>query len=211
MKRRLFIAINLDPHVRRAIGKIEKDIEDGFGRERGDRTRFTPEENWHITVSFLGTQDDASLTAIVGAMRAAAAGFSAPDIAFTEIAYAPPQKKADTGQKNARAISGASSYPRMIWLETAPATSRALGEIRSSLEHLLDAAGIRFEQESRAFAGHITLARLPGGVLRGDLPPIERTVAIHCVGASLDLMESELNPRGARYTVLQEIPFSKVG
>jgi 2'-5' RNA ligase len=192
MKRRLFIAVNLDPRTRAAIGKIEKDIEDGFGRDWDGRIRFMPDENWHITVSFLGTQDDADLTAIMRAMRAAAEEFSPVDISFAEIAYA-PQK--DT--------------PRMIWLRTAAATSRTLGDLQSSLERHLDAAGVRFERESRAFSGHITLARFLASAPRGDLPAIERKIKVGCTGASLDLMESELDRSGAKYTVLQEFPFKE--
>lgn len=190
MKRRLFISIDLDPQARRAIQKIEKDIEDAFGSEGAGRASFMPDENWHITISFLGTQDDADLTAIMGAMRRTAENFSTPDISFTEVAYAP--------QKN---------NPRMIWLKTSRETSEELGKIKKALEDLLAGAGIRFERESRAFSGHITLARFGNSMGSGNLPKIERTVRINCIGASLDLMESELSRTGAKYTVLQEFPF----
>ena len=106
MKRRLFIAMNLAPRSRAAIGKIEKEIEGSFGREWDERVRFMPDENWHITISFLGTQDDAELTAIMNAMRATAENFSPVDISFTEIAYGPQPES-----------------PRMIWLINVPATS----------------------------------------------------------------------------------------
>lgn len=193
MKRRLFIAINLDPQARRSIGKIEKDAEDAFSGRWGTHIRFMPEENWHITVSFLGTQDDASLIAIMEAARKAADRFPAPDISFMEVSYAPKKDN-----------------PRMIWIKTSPAASLALGEIKNALEGFLDAAGVRFEREARTFSGHITLARLEGAGTVGGLPQVERKLAIHCTGASLDLMESELAPAGAKYAVLQEFPFSKM-
>jgi 2'-5' RNA ligase len=192
MKRRLFIAINPDPHTRRAVGKIEKDIEDAFGWERGEGIRFMPEENWHITISFLGTQDDASLAAIVYAMRGTADRSAMPEISFAEVSYAPRKDN-----------------PRMIWLKTSQMTDRALGEIKKSLENFLSEAGIRFERESRAFSGHITLARFPNGMSPGDLPRVERPFAINGIGASLDLMESEPERNGSRYTLLQECPFRK--
>ena len=40
----------------------------------------------------------------------------------------------------------------------------------------------------------------------GDLPQVERKLAINCTGMSLDLMESELDKGGAKYAVLQEFP-----
>lgn len=193
MKRRLFIAVNLDARTRAAISKAEKDIEDAFGWERGDAVRFMPEENWHITVSFLGTQDDADLTAIMGAMRKTAGHFSPADISFTDIAYAPQKDN-----------------PRMIWLRASKDTSMALGKIKIFLEDLLDEAGVRFEREARAFSGHITLARFPNAARTSDLPQIERNIRITSVGTSLDLMESETGPHGAQYAVLQKFPFQEV-
>jgi 2'-5' RNA ligase len=192
MKRRLFIAVNLDSQARAAVSKTEQDIEDAFGWERGDWIRFMPEENWHITVSFLGTQDDAALTAIMNAMRGTAGRFSAVGISFVEVIYAP--QKGD---------------PRMIWLGTSEETDHALGGIKMSLENDLGAAGIRFERELRAFSGHITLARFSHHAQPGDLPKIERKLAISCAGTSLDLMESELGRGGAQYAVLQKFPFSE--
>lgn len=192
MKRRLFIAINLDAQARKAIGNIEKNIEGAFARGQAERVRFTPEENWHITVSFLGTQDDASLTGIMAAICKVADEFSAVDISFVEIAYVPKRDDA-----------------RMIWLKTSRKASRALGDLRNTLENLLDNEGVRFGRESRGFSGHLTLARFSGVVPAHDLPPIERMIKVNCAGTSLDLMESELERKGARYTVLQKFPFSE--
>jgi len=191
MKRRLFIAIDLDPRVRRTVAQIEKEIGDAFGNNQKELVRFVPEENWHITLSFLGTQDDASLTAIMAATRRTAENFSAPEISFAKIAYAPQKKN-----------------PRMIWLQTSPSSSGELGTIQSFLQRLLTEGGIRFEQESRMFSGHVTLARFPSGISNDKLPSIERTLSLHYVGASLDIIESELDPRGARYSVLQQFSFS---
>ncbi len=194
MYRRLFIAINFDAATRRAIADVKKKIENSFGWEKGERVRFMPEKNWHITISFLGTQDDANLPAIVEAMRTTARDFSTEDISFTEIIYGPWNKE-----------------PRMIWLTTSRETSRTLGRIKNGLESLLDKAGVHFERESREFFGHITLARLPNNMPRSDLPAIERKLTITCPALSLFLMEAELGRRGATYAVLQEAPFSKTG
>jgi len=190
MKRRLFIAINLDQQARRAIGRAEEDIEDAFSFEQGKHVRFMPEENWHITISFLGTQDDADLTAIMEAIRGTVKDLSDVTVSFTEITYAP------------QAVN-----PRMIWLCASRETSRALGTIKDALDYRLAEAGVRFERESRAFSGHITLARFQGAAL-GGLPSVERELKINCTGTSLDLMESELSRNGAEYTVLQKFSFS---
>lgn len=192
MKRRLFIAINLDPRIRTAIGRIARNIEESSGREYVKNISFVPPENWHITVSFLGTQDDADLVPIMQAMRATAGDFSVAEISFAEIAYVPRRDS-----------------PRMIWLTTSSDTSGSLGKIRGSLEDRLAIAGIRFEHEARPFSGHITIARFASNASVTNVPPAERSIDLHCLGTSLDLMESELTPGGAKYTVLQEFPFSE--
>ena len=192
MKRRLFIAINLDPRVRQAIEGVEKDIEDVFGWEREEQVRFTPEENWHITISFLGTQDDADLPLIMEAMRETTKHFPVIDISFTEVAYMP--------QRN---------NPRLICLGASQATNRALGEVKNSLGHLLAVVGIRSEQKPGAFSGHITLARLWSDASQVNLPPVERSIAINFDGTTLDLMESELDREGAVHTLLQKFPFAE--
>ncbi len=192
MKRRLFIAISLDSQTRKAIGNVGRTIEGAFSLEQARCTRFTPEENWHITISFLGTQDDANLTGIMAAARKAAKEFPAINISFTEISYVPRKDN-----------------PRMIWLRTSRETSQVLEKVQNLLEGLLDEEGIRFEQEARQFSGHLTLARFSNDVLGGGLPPIERMFKINYVGTSLDLMESELGQKGAKYTILQKFPFSE--
>ena len=61
---RLFIAIDLPPHVRRAAADMAAQL-----RAYGARGRFVPPENYHVTLRFIGESD--ALPDAVEAMRSA--------------------------------------------------------------------------------------------------------------------------------------------
>lgn len=61
---RLFIAIDLPPHVRRAAADMAAQL-----RAYGARGRFVPPENYHVTLRFIGESD--ALSDAVDAMRSA--------------------------------------------------------------------------------------------------------------------------------------------
>lgn len=193
MRRRLFFALNFDQRTIAAIRNFRRDVEDRFGRENMPRFRFMSEDNWHLTVLFLGEEDDAELPAIMRAAKNAMRYFAPPDIVFEKISYAP--------RKDA---------PRMIWIAAAEASSRAAEKLRNLLEDELAKEKVPFPRDRRPFSGHVTLARLSetAGTGGGDLPDILRAVHAAYLPASLDLMESELGKHGATYTVLQKFPFS---
>ncbi len=199
MRKRVFVALNLEKSALDAIERLVDELRPKFGG-----VRFVSRENWHLTVSFLGYQEEADIPCIVEAMKQAAKDFGGQEIAFRKLLYGPPGRT-----------------PRMIWLLADSGISRKLSEMKTALEDNLEEAGIHFGREARQFTAHLTLARLNfqnenfGGRARfGDfgsatpLPPIAGDVDIRSVADTLDLMESELKRGGAEYIVLQRIPFT---
>jgi 2'-5' RNA ligase len=193
MRRRLFFAINFDSRTIAALRNLTKETQDRLGWEHADQFRFTEEETWHLTVLFLGEQDDGELTAIMRAASEAARNFMQPEIILENVTYAP--------RKDAT---------RMIWVRAAAPSSRAVGNVRNFLEDRLVEERVPFPSDRRPFSCHVTLARLSGTARfgEGNLPDIGQVAHAVCVPASLDLMESELSQKGATYTVLQKFPFS---
>ena len=193
MRRRLFFAINFDPRTIAALRRLADETQDQLGRESVEKFRFIAEETWHLTVLFLGEQDDGELTAIMRAAKETARHFAPPEIILEHVAYA-PRKEA----------------PRMIWVATDGASSRATGELRNFLEDKLVEEKVPFPA-TVVLLGHVTLARLSDAAKSesGILPDIGRGVRTAYVPTSFDLMESELSRHGATYTVLQKFPFSK--
>ncbi len=181
--RRLFIAINLPENIKREIKNIISEI------ELDADAHWTPPENWHLTLTFLGYQPDEATTPILDALKETAALFPAPKLGFEKIILAPPGKP--------------SRPPRMIWFAGAKETSKIIGQIKNNLENNLVKNGVKFKKESREYNAHITLARFPT-LIRNykNIQKYEKELLnyqitqlpISFTAQSLDLMESHLYP-----------------
>lgn len=187
--RRLFIAINIPEDIKKKIAK-KRDLLESLV----PGVRFMGEENWHITLIFLGEQSDEALLPIVKSMKDLIPGFVCPEINFSDISYGP--------------VKGA---PRMIWLNGNEKTSKELAVLKNSLEDELIKNGVRFKLENREFRTHITLAKFSEDI-RNGLPELGdefRDLSWSFEVDGLDLMESHLSARGAEYEVLQRIEFKQ--
>lgn len=183
MKRRLFIALNLPEKLKDSIEREVEKIRFQFT----DDMRFIGREQWHITVSFLGHQQDEFMGKIIGAMESAVKK-DAPMIKFNNISYGP---KGGT--------------PRMIWLNGDDKTSENIGRIKQIFEDNLVDNGINLQRrEYKKYKTHITLAKFK---TMDDLPELSAPFTDFFQPESLDLMESRMSPKGASYDLLQKIKF----
>lgn len=182
---RVFAAINLTPEAAHAIqGKV-----DDLKIKLPVGVRFLPSSNWHITISFLGYQDEDSVFKILEALKETVSELQAPEIVFNKLIFGP-----------------AGRTPRMIWLTTTSDTSERLSKIKLAFEDRVKNS-VNFKMEDRAFNGHITLARFRG-FEQGTLPGIDEKFDLKFTPRTLDLMESRLERGGALYSVLQRFEFS---
>lgn len=186
-KKRLFIAINLPENIKDKIGDALEKIRH---QPIADDIRFLGRENWHITISFLGYQDDEAVNRIVKSSRDIAAEFEQQEIKLIGIDYGPKGKP-----------------PRMLWLNADADTSKNLAALKENLENNLIDRGVIFKKEHRQMNVHITLARFQR-TLRKELPDISAGLNLAFRAASLDLMESHLSRAGAKYDILQAFKFS---
>jgi len=202
MRKRIFEALNLEEGALNAIEQLVAELQPKFTAVAGYDIRFVSRSNWHLTMSFLGYQEETDAPRIIEAMRQTAAGFGEQEIIFKKLSYGPPGRTPRPPKFSSRKFGRA----RMIWLLADIGVSRKLAELKTALEDNLEATGVGFGRETRPFAGHLTLARMDSVNPRG-LPAIERDVNIRSAAGSLDLMESELRRGGAEYTILQKVPF----
>ena len=181
--KRLFIAINIPPDIKK---RIEEIIEDSKAE-----IRFLPPENWHLTISFLGYQPDEAVSPIIESLKETAEYFPAPLIVFDKTIFGPPAKPA-----------------RMIWLISPKEISQNLDKIKNYLEDSLAKNRVSFQRENRAFNNHLTLVRFQRDSMPNladiKLPPID---LIKFQAQNLDLMESHLKRTGAEYEILTSINF----
>jgi len=180
MKRRIFIAINLSESVRKGIARATAPLIGAM-----PNYRFLQPEWWHITLLFLGSQDDDMVARTIDVLNNVIIRFPEPMIELTEFSLAPTAAR-----------------PRMIWARGSEATAVELAPVQELLKNSLDQAGVRFENKEKRFCPHVTVARLKKG-----LPAPPATVSFPKINLSfhpeaVECWESNLAPGKAKYRAL---------
>lgn len=167
LKRRLFIGIHVSPFVRK---KLAAEV----ARWNTDLIIPTREDNFHITLQFLGFILEDEIPAICEVLEAAA-------------------KRAESFEVNFSAIEVMDSLenPKNIWL-----TGEANEELRKLQEEVEKALGT-FVTERKSYRPHITLAKVKKAKwLRtaesnpGVLPQVEKSFRISDPVETITLFES---------------------
>jgi 2'-5' RNA ligase len=181
---RLFVAIALTPELRNTFSALLQEL-----RPLAPVAKFVPAENLHLTLKFLGevppSQLD-SLRATLSAIRAA----QPITLKFHALEFSPNERHA-----------------RVLWASAE--SSSVLTSLAGDVDQALHQLG--FLSENRRFKAHLTLARF----YKPGLPPKFRAAVAENVARNFGslattefrLMESNLKPGGAEYTVLESFPF----
>jgi 2'-5' RNA ligase len=184
---RLFVALDIDPEVRRRITEFRNQM-----RPLAPDVRWVDPETFHITLQFLG--ETKRLDEIQRALQSVRA---APiELSFRNAGFFPSTKS-----------------PRVFWVGIE--ADQNLQELATLIGHALRPLG--FQPDAAPFKPHLTLARAGSGrphpvpgersapALQGlrtrleSLGPLEfGTMTAH----EFYLYESKLSPAGARYTKL---------
>lgn len=175
---RAFIAIELPPALKSALGSMTKELE---GRVPRGAVRWVQPEQMHLTLRFLGDTNTAQLPAIQATMDAAGAANVPFEMRMQGIGCFPNMKR-----------------PRVIWVGLAGQEELLLALV-TDLERRL--ASLGWEPEGKPFRAHLTLGRVKderttqGVDWTAEVPPLAVPVtAIH-------LIESQLLPDGPVYTI----------
>jgi 2'-5' RNA ligase len=176
----MFVALDLPAGPRRGLAAWRDELLEG----RRD-LRPVREEALHVTLVFLGWQDEAAAPQIADATFAARPEAAAPVLTPAEVRPLPPRD------------------PRLFALDLEDAEGRA-GALQGAVSDALE-AGRWYRPEKRPFWPHITLARVKRGERRvppllGDPPPGEPLAA-----DTLTLYRSTLRPQGAIYDPLARV------
>ena len=153
-----------------------------FARGRLDG-RWVAPANYHVTVAFLGSVDEALVDRIVAALRALVPQLEPLDVPIDAVGAFPDARRA-----------------RVAWAgpaEPVPAFAALCRLVRDALAAL----DLRFDQHADP---HVTLARAVG--LRAELPYVEPPSTPSLRIGSLTLYESVVAPGGARYDALEWLP-----
>jgi 2'-5' RNA ligase len=183
---RLFLAINLPPAVRHAIVEAAAPL-----REAAPTLPWVDAEKLHLTVKFLGEQPEEMATAVADAMRSVAKRNRIVDVELGGVGAFPNFRR-----------------PRVVWLGVSPEPKLEL--LHHDVEAACEALGVPVE--GRPFRPHLTLSRVRprslDGVSLKQLARVARLVTYveEVVINSIDLMESELTTKGAKYHLVASHP-----
>jgi len=173
----MFVALDLPGGPRAALARWR----DALVRDRND-LRPVPEDHLHVTLAFLGWQDESASEAIAAAAFGAVDGLRRPRLTPTEIRSVPPRR------------------PRLFALDLLDEGGGA-GAIQAAVAGALERERV-YEPERRPFWPHVTLARAKRAERR--VAPLEAgPPALGAIEpAELTLYRSTLRPQGALYEPL---------
>ena len=177
---RAFVALNLPDATRRALWSATEPL-----RRRDWPVTWVKPEGIHLTLKFLGDADDDRAAELGAAVGRAAAGTHPLPLALRGFGAFPDV-----------------SRPRVLWVGVEGEPPLEL--LQHALERELEPLG--FPTEARPFRPHVTLGRAKKDARPAEFNGLEpaldalefdETVVIE----SVDLMSSQLSPKGATYEV----------
>jgi RNA 2',3'-cyclic 3'-phosphodiesterase len=184
---RAFLAINLAGDLRSQIFRDAEPLR-----------RVAPEVTWvrsellHFTVKFLGDVGADQVDTIRTRLRA---------VACTHHSFV-------------LQLSGTGSFPnfrrpRVVWIGVKP--HRTVFALAEDVEEACELLG--FERDARGFSPHLTLGRVRRELDRATAVALERaalaaTTSYVVSVESLDLMRSDLGPKGPSYAVVEAMPLA---
>lgn len=188
LKIRAFLALRMDPCVIELLEEAQDRLRGLLGGGKRKISWARPRAI-HLTLKFLGDVDAASVEDIAAAAERAASGCPPLELALGPLGGFPK-----------------AANPRVVWagIEENP----GLTALQERLEEELKTIG--FEPEGRKFRPHLTLCRVKSNPDGRDLGRILKNYRGEQAGEAftadkLDLIKSELNPTGARYTILKTV------
>jgi 2'-5' RNA ligase len=186
---RAFIAILLDDRVRETVGGVIERL-----RPLCSAVAWVPARNLHITLQFLGEQSEERLAEAEAALAEAAVADGPMDLTFHGIGAFPGLER-----------------PRILWIGLAHGALETR-RLQARVAEALAARG--FPREERPWHPHLTVGRVHDERRwrREAGPPLHRALAEAATTTfgtlrvtEVALMQSDLSPTGARYTVRRAV------
>jgi len=179
---RLFIAIEIPAAVRRLIQQHIDKLRTALPDIRASWTR---EQNFHLTLKFLGNTPREKVEAVTHSVARAAGQVEPFELSVSESGSFPTHGK-----------------PNVLWI----GISDASGNLERLYRHLEEeCARLGFARENRSFHPHLTIARLRdarGGKALAELHKSIGFAQVQIPAEDVCLIRSELSSQGSRYTTI---------
>ncbi len=181
---RVFIAIDIDEQIRKALGGLQDELRSKVDIKKSDVKWVNP-DNMHLTLKFLGEIKDQEAVDVCNITKEVASRHKSFELALETVGH----------------FGGRSA--RVLWIGTGQ-NSENLLQLQSDLEEQLAAAG--WPRETRKFSGHLTLCRVrnsKAGVKLAQMTEGYKDFRLGTIWAdSVSVYQSQLTPKGPIYTVL---------
>lgn len=173
----MFVALDLPEGSR---SELWRWVEGAVAPRSG--LRAVPADHLHLTLAFLGWQDEAAAASIAEDVFGAAAGLERPRLIPGEVRAVPPRR------------------PRLFALDLSDEEGRALA-LQAAVSAVLEQSGV-YRPERRPWWPHVTVARVKRGV-RVVEPLVADPPSLGAIEpGELTLYRSTLRPQGALYEPL---------
>ncbi|WP_437573667.1 RNA 2',3'-cyclic phosphodiesterase [Sorangium sp. So ce887] len=188
---RVFVAVDPGAELLAKVGELLREIS-----PRAPSAKWVEPAGLHITLAFMGEIGEERLPLVIAAAGSVAAF------------HRPLRLSIEKG-----GAFGTRRRPRVLWLGVGGAVG-ALTAIHRDLEQTLSMS-TGYVPEDRPFAPHLTLARSRDP--RGDpaLDSCAQAVGNVDFGETrieeIIVYQSEMTPKGARYTALARVPLEGIG
>jgi 2'-5' RNA ligase len=180
---RCFIAIELPDSVKSSLSRLQDEL-----KKCNADIRWVNPGNVHLTLKFLGNIKEEMLQTIINGIEKVCRSRNPFNLEIKGIGMFPNAKS-----------------PRVLWLDVE--NNSLIMSLQADIEKEMGKAG--FKQEERKFKAHLTIGRFRSSSGRED---IFKAVSAHEKDSfgiinvnSMSLMKSDLNPDGARHTMIAEI------
>jgi 2'-5' RNA ligase len=177
---RLFLALALPDAIRTLLSELAEPL---------PHVRWTPADQLHVTLRFLGDVESSALDALL--VRLATIQVEPFLLPIEGVGAFPPK-----------------SAPRVLWAGTGKGHPR-LFQLRKQLDDTALAAGVDFDV--RSFHPHVTLARCAdeaAGAAAGWLRRHQAFEGPPFKVDAFDLVASDLRPTGAEHHLIERFPIA---
>jgi RNA 2',3'-cyclic 3'-phosphodiesterase len=138
-REKTFLAVELNTTIVASCSQLKRSLS-----KLGSEIRWSPEDNLHITLLFLGDVEERELVTICRVAKAAATPFKPFRLTVAGLGCFPTPRR-----------------PKVLWAGVTEGQNE-MQQIANALETPLMAAGC-YRREERAFTPHVTLGRILGG------------------------------------------------
>lgn len=180
---RTFIAIDLDPEIKKALSLLIDELDKGHRN-----IRWVKHQGMHLTLKFLGEIDGEKVPEIENVLRMISKEYDSFSLKFKGTGSFPP------GMKN----------PRVLWVGIEE--QETLKALQSRLEGELEKLG--FPRERRKYHAHLTLGRVKSLYnIKETLSLLEKYRGRNfgvMKADKISFIQSTLKPTGAEYSILSE-------